>query len=137
MKILAIIGIVYGIFTLLVALLGLVGSALLAAGLNSTIKYSAATLAYATVSDVILGVLYLAFGIGALRLKSWAWTTGVVVLVLDIARQLVGFAIQGVGIGKVVIAVITIVIALALLWYLFRPHVRAAFGKVPNVSRSA
>jgi hypothetical protein len=133
--ILAIIGILYGIFSLLLALLGLLGSALLASGFGNFATRASAgglspgLLAYATIADAVLGILYLAFGIGAFQLKGWAWTAGVVGLVLDIARQIAGFFIQGFGAGKIVSASITTAIALVVLWYLFRPNVRAAFGK--------
>ncbi len=128
--ILAVIGIIYGIFSLLLALLGLLGSALLASGTyGAAVKYSAGTLAYATISDAVLGILYLAFGIGAFQLKGWAWTTGVVALVLDILRNIVSLVIRGFSAGSIVVPIVTIVIALVLLWYLFRPNVRAAFGK--------
>ncbi len=126
--ILAVIAIIYGIFSLLLALLGLLGSALLASGVGH-VQYSAGTLAYATISDAVLGILYLAFGIGALSLKGWAWTTGVVALALDVVREIVGVVIQGFSTSRIVSATIYIVIALLLVWYLFRPNVRAAFGK--------
>jgi hypothetical protein len=126
--ILAVIAIIYGIFSLLLALLGLLGSALLASGVGN-VRYAAGTLAYATISDAVLGILYLAFGIGAFRLKGWAWTTGVVALVLDVVRQIVGVVIHGFSASNIVGFIITIVIALVVLWYLFRPNVRAAFGK--------
>lgn len=128
--ILAVIAIIYGIFNLLLTLLGLLGSALLASGFgNAAAKYSAGPLAYATVSDAVLGVLYLAFGIGAFMMKRWAWTAGVVALVLEVVHQIVGLVIQGFSVSKVVTTVIIVVIALLLLWYLFRPNVRAAFGR--------
>ncbi len=128
--ILAVIAIIYGIFSLLLALLGLLGSALLASGTYAAaVHYSAGTLIYATISDAVLGILYLAFGIGALQLKGWAWTTGVVALVLDVVRNIVGVVIHGFSASSIVVPSITIVIALLLLWYLFRPNVRAAFGK--------
>jgi hypothetical protein len=127
--ILAVIAVIYGIFNLLLALLGLLGSALLASRVaGAAIKYSAGTLAYATISDAVLGIVFLAFGIGALRLKGWAWTTGIAALVLELVRQIVGVVIQGLGVGTIIRDSITIVIALVLLWYLFRPNVRAAFG---------
>ena len=126
--ILAVIAVIYGIFNLLLALLGLLGSALKASGVGAgAIKYSAGTLAYATISDALLGILLLAFGFGAFRLKGWAWTTGVVALVLDVVRQIVGFAIQGFSAGTIIRDSITIVIVLTVLWYLFRKDVRAAF----------
>jgi|SRR6202048_152153 len=127
--ILAVIAVIYGIFNLLLALLGLLGSALKASGVAAAaIRYSAGTLAYATISDAVLGILVLAFGIGAFRLKGWAWTAGVAALVLEVVRQIVGTVIQGLSAGTIVRGGITIVIALLLLWYLFRPNVRAAFG---------
>ena len=127
--ILAVIAVIYGVFNLLLALLGLLGSALKASGVaGAAIKYSAGTLAYATISDALLGILLLVFGIGAFRLKGWAWTTGVVALALEVVRQIVGVAIVGFSVGTIVRDSITIVIALVLLWYLFRPNVRAAFG---------
>lgn len=126
--IVAVIAVIYGIFNLLLTLLGLLGSALLASGVGArAIRYSAGTLAYGTISDAVLGILFLAFGIGAFRLKGWAWTTGVAALGLEVARQIVGVAIQGVSAGTIVRDSITFVIALLLLWYLFRQDVRAAF----------
>ena len=127
--ILAVIAVIYGIFNLLLALLGLLGSALLASRVAAAaIKYSAGTLVYATISDAVLGVVFLVFGIGALRLKGWAWTTGIAALALELVRQIVGVVIQGFSVVTIVRDSITIVIALVLLWYLFRPNVRAAFG---------
>jgi hypothetical protein len=127
--ILAVIAIIYGIFSLLLVLLGLLGLALLAANVAAVAtRYTAGTLVYATISDAILGILYLAFGIGAFGLKGWAWTTGVVALALEIVRNIVSI-VRGSGAGAIVVPIITIAIALVLLWYLFRPNVRAAFGK--------
>lgn len=127
--ILAVLAILYGIFSLLLALLGLLGSALLASGVAAVAtKYSAGTLIYATISDAVLGILYLAFGIGAFSLKGWAWTLGVLALVLDVVRQIVGVVIHGFTASTTVSFIITIVVAIVVLWYLFRANVRAAFG---------
>lgn len=127
--VIAIIGIIYGGFNLLLALLALLGSAILASGVAPrAIKYTPGQLAYALISDALIGILFLAFGIGALSLKRWAWIAGVVALGLEVVRQIVGVAIQGFGPIKVAVALIYIVIALVLLWYLIRPNVRAAFG---------
>jgi hypothetical protein len=128
--ILAVIGIIYGIFTLLIAILGVLGLGLLASGaFSARIHYSTGKLIYATISDVVLGTLYLVFGIGAFQLKGWGWTAGVVALVLDILRNIVSVVMRGFSVGALVVPIITIVIALGLLWYLFRPNVRSAFGK--------
>ncbi|HMA37121.1 MAG TPA: hypothetical protein VKY74_21885 [Chloroflexia bacterium] len=124
--ILAVLAIIYGIFNLLLTLLGLIGIGLAASGVAAVAsKYDVGTLAYAAIWDAVLGILYLVFGIGAFRLKSWAWTTGLVALVLELVRNIVGYFISGFG----ALSIITSVLALLLLWYLFRPNVRAAFGK--------
>jgi hypothetical protein len=126
--ILAVLAIIYGIFSLFLALLALLGLALAASGVgHGAVKYSIEQLVYALISDAVLGILYLAFGIGAFQLKGWAWTAGVVVLVLDVVRSIVGVVIQGFSASKIVVPSITIVIALVALVYLFRPQVRAAF----------
>ena len=127
--ILAILAIIYGVFSLLLALLGLLGSALLASGVGN-VKYTAATLAYATITDAVIGILYLVFGIGALSLKRWAWITGIVALVVDVVRQTVGVIMHGFSASSSVGFIITVVVAIVALWYLFRPNVRAAFGFV-------
>lgn len=128
--ILAVIANCYGLLNLLLALLGLLGSALNASAPGVTpVRYSAETLVYATISDAVLGILFLAFGIGALRLKGWAWTAGIVALALEVVRTIVGVIIQGFSASKLIVASLTILIALLLLWYLVRPNVRAAFGK--------
>ena len=128
-SILAVVATIYGIFNLLLALLGLLGSALLASRVAAAaIKYSVGILAYATISDAVLGIVFLTFGIGALRLKGWAWTLGIAALVLELVRQVVGVVIQGFTAGTIVRDSITVVIVLVLIWYLFRPNVRSAFG---------
>ncbi|HZU71492.1 MAG TPA: hypothetical protein VE990_01855 [Acidimicrobiales bacterium] len=128
--ILAVIAVVVGIFYLLLALLGAAGSVLEASGIPTTASgVGAAKLAYATISDAILGILSLAFGIGAFRLKGWAWITAIVVLVLYGIRAIVDVVIQGLRIERMVVSGITIMIALLLLWYLFRPNVQVAFGR--------
>lgn len=127
--ILAVIATIYGIFSLLLTFLAVVGLRLAAAGVGHVAsQYTVRMLVYAAISDGVLGVLYLAFGIGAFSLKRWGWITGVVVLVLDVVRSIATFVIQGFNARSIVVPIITIVIALVLLWYLFRPNVRAAFG---------
>jgi hypothetical protein len=128
--IVAVIAIVYGIFNMLLTFLALVGIGLEASGVGATLsnrypRFSVGTLTYAAISDAVLGILFLVFGIGALSQKAWAWTLGIVVLVLVVVRDIVGDVISGFSATSIV----TSVIALLLLWYLFRPDVRAAFGR--------
>lgn len=67
----------------------------------------------------------LAFAIGAWTLKPWAWTLGIAVSALNIVLQVLWIT-QGASIGSVILSVI---ISLAILYYLDTPTVRAAFGK--------
>jgi hypothetical protein len=128
--ILAVIAIVYGVFNLLIALLGLLGTALKASGVGAAaIKFSAGTLVYATISDALLGILLLAFGVGALQLKRWAWAAGVAALVLEVVRQIVGVVMQGLRAGTIVRGGITVALVALLIWYLLRPNVSGAIGR--------
>ncbi|SRR5579875_1672273 len=127
---LAVVAIIVGIFYLLLALLGVVGLALESSGIPTTASgVGTATLVYATISDAILGILSLAFGIGAFRLEGWAWITAVIALVLYGIRAALDVVMQGFRAERMVVSGITIVIVLLLLWYLSRPNVRAAFGR--------
>jgi hypothetical protein len=67
----------------------------------------------------------LAFAYGAWTLKPWAWTLGVAVEILGILLNILWIT-QGASISSVAISII---IALAILYYLDTPAVRAAFGK--------
>ncbi len=128
--ILGVIAVIYGIFNLLIALLGLLGIALKVSGVAAAaIKFSAGTLVYATASDAILGIAFLAFGVGALQLRPWGWTAGIIALALEVARQILGLFMQGFGAVTIVRDAVTIVIVVVVLWYLFRPDVRAAFRR--------
>jgi hypothetical protein len=120
--ILAVIAILLGSYYLLLALLNL----LTAFGVGATsIRYSLGGLVYTTIISAVFGALCLAFGIGASSLKGWAWTVGVVTLVLSVVSQMVGVVRYGFS----AINAVAFIIVLLLLWYLFRPHVRAAFGR--------
>jgi hypothetical protein len=70
-----------------------------------------------------VAALYLAFCVGALQMKPWAWPLGVV----GAGASIVLSALQLLGgdIGQVV----SIAIAGGILYYLMRPEIKAAFGK--------
>ena len=112
--ILAVLAIISGILGLLggVALLGLG-----AAGLGGVA-------AIMGILVLVLAVLELAFGFGAWTLQPWAWTLGVASQVLsrchcrDIAMG-----------GSITGQIVGIIIAAVILYYLFTPPVRQAFGK--------
>lgn len=70
-------------------------------------------------------VLYLLFGFGAWQLKPWAWGLGIagagLSIVSNVLNLVAGADILTVAIGLIIPAII--------LWYLFRPEIRAAFGR--------
>ncbi|HOT03460.1 MAG TPA: hypothetical protein PK069_04715 [Methanolinea sp.] len=69
---------------------------------------------------MILGILGIILGIGALSAWSWVWTGGIVITIIDLIMGFASFFSTG---------LISIVISALILWYLFRPDVKAYFGK--------
>jgi hypothetical protein len=75
---------------------------------------------------VVSALLYLAFGFGAWTLKPWAWLLGIIGAGLAIASNLLSLLTGNAGI---VAALISLIIPGVILWYLFRPEIKAAFGR--------
>ncbi len=73
--------------------------------------------------SLILAVFYLVFAFGLWRLKPWAWMVGIVCLVLSILGNLYSLVTGNLS------AILSLVVACAILWYLFQPHVKQAFGR--------
>lgn len=75
---------------------------------------------------IIFGLVGMFLAWGFWSGKGWAWTLGIIFLILGIVGDLVSLAVAGVlGVGSLVGLLINILI----LYYLFRPHVKAYFGK--------
>lgn len=118
--ILAILAGIGGVFGLLaaLALLGL-GGVGAATGLGGFVFVAGLiALAYA--------VLSLALAYGFWTLQPWAWPLGVGVQVLGVLQALLQFANDQ---ANLVSVIISLAIAGVILWYLFQPHVKAAFGR--------
>jgi len=80
---------------------------------------------------LILGILYLAVGIGFFGGKRWAWTLGIIVSVIGIVLGIVQIAFGNYG------SVLSVIISLLIVYYLMRPHVKVFFGKgTPMALRS-
>ncbi len=80
----------------------------------------------------LLGIILLAtsvgdivVGIGFLGLKPWAWTLGIALMAIGILIDIL-FVTQGQSVGS---EVVSILISAAILYYLFTPNVKAAFGR--------
>jgi uncharacterized membrane protein (DUF2068 family) len=115
--ILSAIGGVLGLLASLV-LLGL-GAAGAAAGLGGL----------AFIAGIIVlaySILSLVLAYGFWTLKPWAWPLGVGVQAVGILQAILQFANDS---SQIVNLVISIAIAGVILWYLFQPHVKAAFGR--------
>ena len=77
---------------------------------------------------LVLGILYLIVGIGYWGGKGWAWTLGIVVTVISLIVDIVQIGINPVSAAGNVFGIL---IALIILYYLTRRHVKAFFGKAP------
>jgi hypothetical protein len=110
--ILAVLAIIGGIF-------GIIGSlGLLSLGFGSL-------LGIVVILLLILSIAELAFGYGAWTLQPWAWMLGVALEAASIVLNIL-YVIAGASIASVIVGII---IAAAILYYLFTPDVRKAFGQ--------
>ena len=75
---------------------------------------------------LVLSVAYLVFAWGAWTLQSWGWTLGVTLAAASIVLTLLQL-VQNTT--PIVSAIISIAISAVILYYLFRPEVKAAFGR--------
>ena len=74
---------------------------------------------------LILGILYFAVGVGFFGGKGWAWTLGIIVTIISIVYNIAQIAFGAFS------SVFGLVVAILILYYLTRPHVKAFFGKSP------
>ena len=105
------------ILAILIGLFGIGGGAGLLLNANTILEALDALLA------VIIGLLYLAAGIGFFGGKGWAWATAIIVSVVDHP------AAHAYGIPGAIVAVI-------MIYYLTRPHVKVFFGRGINVAQA-
>jgi hypothetical protein len=75
------------------------------------------------VAFLAVAALYIAFCVGALQMKPWAWPLGVVGAVASIILS----ALQLLG-GDMT-QIVSIAIAAAILYYPWQPGIKAAFGQ--------
>jgi purine-cytosine permease-like protein len=70
--------------------------------------------------------------------KGWAWTISIIVLFIGIAIDLTPVSITSTGVfsnpgsnllGDIVSGIVSIGINALIIYYLYRPHVKAYFGK--------
>ena len=118
--IIAVLSAIGGFFGLLASLVFLgLGAATTASGLGGL----------AFVAGLIIlaySLLSLALAYGFWTLKPWAWPLGVGVQALGIIQAVLQFLNDT---GQFFSLLVSLAIAGVILWYLFQPHVKAAFGR--------
>lgn len=82
------------------------------------------------VAMFIMAVLSIVFGVGALMLRSWAWMLGIVLYGISAVSGVV-LLLTGAMTWPVVLSTL---IAVGIIAYLFTPTVRAAFGHGTDAS---
>ena len=81
-------------------------------------------MAFLGIAFVVQGLIQLVTAYGLFTLKGWAW-------LLAVVMQVFSLALNGIQLfrGQIGGAVIGVLIAAGILYYLFRPHVKRAFGR--------
>ncbi|HEX2193483.1 MAG TPA: DUF2127 domain-containing protein [Candidatus Limnocylindria bacterium] len=117
---------VLAVLAAIAGILGLLASlALLGIGTGAGAAASGFLMIAAMIA-LAYSVLSLALAYGFWTLKPWAWPLGVGVQVLGILQAVVQYVNNP---NQLVSAIISVAIAAFILWYLFQPHVKAAFGR--------
>jgi hypothetical protein len=117
----AIVMMVTGVFVLL---LGLEGAGITEFGLAPLAPNNGL---YAP-TVILSGILSLIAAFGLFTMARWAWYLAVIVLTFRVVADafgLVSWALSSVPGG---VTILDLVVTAVLLWYFFRPHVKAAFN---------
>jgi hypothetical protein len=94
-------------------------------GLPSWLIGTAAIAIGATI--IILGILSFIVAYGLLKGMGWAWTLTVVLSIISIVLNVISLISGNFG------GIVSIIISAIILYYLYRPHVKAFFGKGRSV----
>jgi hypothetical protein len=78
---------------------------------------------------IIGGVASILVAGGLFTLSGWAWLLAIVVLGIRVVVDVITIATQGVGSTFGAAAITNLVISGVILWYFFRPNIKAAFGR--------
>ena len=86
---------------------------------------------FGAIALIIIGWIFVAIAIvsfvvayGLLNGRGWAWTITVVLSIISIVLNAISIAA-----GNIIASIINIIISGIILYYLYRPHVKAYFGK--------
>ena len=92
---------------------------------------------------LIIGIGYLIMSYGLLKGKGWAWTITIILTIISIVIQIISGFTNSIVMTSItnhqnsilsgfVGQIIGIAINIIILYYLYRPHVKAFFGKSPG-----
>ena len=117
----AIVLMVSGVFVLL---LGLEGAGITKFGLAPVAPNNGL---YAP-TIILSGILSLIAGFGVFTMARWAWYLAVVVLTFRVIADAIGLASWALSSVPGGVTILDLAVTAVLLWYFFRPHVKAAFN---------
>ncbi len=146
-SIIAILIIIAGVLSLLLG----IGLVVIGPFLMNSVQTSSSNLG-SQIGPQLLGLVFLVFGgillgLGVANLvmayglwkgKGWAWTISMIVLFIGIAISIASVSITSTGVfsnagsnllGDIVSGIVSIGISAFIVYYLYRPHVKAYFGK--------
>lgn len=121
--IIGVLQVIGGVLRLLssVALLGLVGLGL-AGGVGDE---TGGTILGIALVGLVVGLAYFYLGWSMLRLRPWAWTATLILNVIALASVVATFVVSGFDWG----VAFGVIIPAIIVYYLYRPQVRAAFRR--------
>lgn len=80
---------------------------------------------------LILGIAYLVVSYGLLKGKGWAWTITIIVTIIGLIMQIISAIVIGSFTSSIITGltshIIGIIISGIIIYYMFRPHVKAFF----------
>ena len=132
--ILAVLGFICAAFALLAALgmflAGSIGLATMSRGGGPMAGILGTVGALAGVVFLIFAALYVICGVGLLKLANWGRLLTIILVAIGLAFEVMGVlrALMPMHPGSVVWNLILIAIDVWILMYLFKPHVKQAFG---------
>ena len=77
-----------------------------------------------------LGIASLAIAYGLFKGRSWPWTAAVILSIIGIAMSVAAIVTGNFG------SIVNLIINAVIIYYLYRPHVKAHFGKAVSAPSS-
>ncbi len=77
---------------------------------------------------IAIGILSFVVAYGLLKGRCWAWTLTVILSIISIVLAAISIAAGSIP------SIISIIVSGIILYYLYRPHVKAYFGKTVSAS---